>query len=498
MRAFLFSLICIACCTIPASAAEPINIGNQRELFVDDYLIAEMSNVELRVHQPERQEQFIRFSSPWEGDSQNYFTIMFDGETYHMYYHAWGQNTGVSLSIAYMRSKDGIHWESPNLGLYECQGSRDNNIVMWNFQDVLSHDLNPFVDKNPNAKPEEKFKAIGYFHGSPNIGLYAFSSDDAIHWKPMSDKPVFTGWAFDTQNVAFWSEMEGKYILYFRHFRDGFRVIRRAVSDDFLNWREDGEITFPEGQGPTMEAQFYTNQIQPYYRNPNLYIGFPARYVDRGKTFSTELLPEWEWRQKSIGIEQRIGTTVTDTVFISSRDGKHFTQGNDAFVRPGLRTKHNWFYGDNYLAWGLIETDSLNDDSPRELSIWSVESYQTDNDSRLRRYTLRIDGFCSLHAKSRAGTVTTKPLIFDGKELSLNAATSAAGTIHVEVCDKNGKAIPGFSAEECDVIYGDSLDRRVSWKGSRDVASLVGKPVVLKFYLKEADVYSLVFLNDKQ
>lgn len=496
MRALLNFSICWFVLSSFAFAGEPIDIGGSRQLFLDDALVADMANVELRVHQPERQEQFVLFDAPWEGDSQNYFTIMFDGENYHMYYHAWGQNSDTSLSIGYMRSKDGIRWERPNLGLYDYKGSKDNNIVMWNYNDVLSHDFNPFVDTNPKAMPESRFKAIGFMYGSPvpeNNGLYAFYSDDAVHWKPMSEKPVFTGWAFDTQNVAFWSEKEGKYVLYFRHFREGFRVIRRAVSDDFLNWTEDGEITFPEGQGPNMDAQFYTNQIAPYYRNPDIYIGFPARYVDHGLTVSTELLPEWEWRKKSIGIEQRIGTTVTDTVFISSRDGRHFTQGNDVFVQPGLRTKHNWFYGDNYLAWGLIETNSVNDDSPREISIWSVESYLTDGDSRLRRYTLRLDGFCSLHAKSRAGVVTTKPLVFQGNELSLNAATSAAGTIRIELCDENGKVVPGFSAEDCDVIYGDSLDRRVSWKGDRDLGSLAEKPVVLKFYLVEADVYSLVF-----
>ena len=400
----------------PLCAEDAINIGGARELFIDDYLIVDMNNVVFRVHQPERQEQFIHFQSPWESDGQGYFTIMFDGETYHMYYHAWGQHPPIPLSIAYMRSKDGIHWELPNLGLYEVQGSRDNNIVMWDFLDVKSHDLPPFVDQNPQAKPEEKFKAIGYFYrGSENVGLLnvAFASDDAVHWKPMSDKPVFSGWAFDTQNVAFWSEMENKYILYYRHFRENFRVIRRAISDDFLHWEDDGEITFPPGQGPTQEVQFYTNQIQPYYRNPHLYIGFPARYVDHGLTVSTRLLPEWDSRQKSIERQQRLGTTVTDSIFITRRDGRHFTQSNDVFVKPGLRTQHNWFYGDNYLAWGLIETDSLNDDSPRELSIWAVESYQTN---------------------------------------------------------------------------GDSLDRRVSWKGNRNMESLAGKPIVLKFRVKEADI----------
>ena len=71
--------------------------------------------------------------------------------------------------------------------------------------------------------------------------------------------------------------------------------------------------------------------------------------------------------------------------------------------------------------------------------------------------------------------------------------TSAAGMVKVEFRDPGGTPIPGFSAADCDLIYGDSLDRRVSWKGSKSVDSLIGKPVILRFVMREADLYSLVF-----
>lgn len=127
------------------------------------------------------------------------------------------------------------------------------------------------------------------------------------------------------------------------------------------------------------------------------------------------------------------------------------------FLRPGLRTKHNWSYGDNYIAWHVVETESVRDDSPRELSLYATESYFTGRDSRLRRYSLRIDGFASIHAKLQQGEFTTKPITFTGKELSLNVATSAAGMVMVELRNLDGTPIPGFSLDECDLIYGDSL-----------------------------------------
>ena len=72
-------------------------------------------------------------------------------------------------------------------------------------------------------------------------------------------------------------------------------------------------------------------------------------------------------------------------------------------------------------------------------------------------------------------------------------ATSAAGVVQVEICSPDGTPTPGFTLADCDIIYGDALDRRVSWQGKTSVASLIGRPVVLRVVMREADIYSLVF-----
>ena len=484
---------------------QTIVIGDQRELFVDDYLIADSQNAEILLHQPRREELTFIFDKPWEGDSQGYFTVMEDEGLYRMYYRAGGQFPPAPGVFAYAESTDGIHWERVNLGICEFNGSTENNIIMTQVGDGgACHDFNPFIDKRPGVEPDAKYKAVGcsYFPNDPRrSGLYAWKSADAIHWSLIQDTPVKQDAPFDTQNVAFWSEKEQCYVLFYRHFRNdlldpnvGVRIVMKAVSDDLIHWENRGEIQFPEGEGSRKDAQLYTNQILPYYRAPHLYLGFPARYVDHGLTESTKYLPEWEERQRRMGFDLREGTAVTDSAFISSRDGIHFRQGNDAFIPPGLRTSHNWAYGDNYMALNMLETDSLEDDSGRELSFFANESYATLGDSRLRRYSLRIDGFSSLHAKSKSATVTTKPLRFTGKELSLNFSTSAAGTILIELLRADATVIPGFSAEESDLLYGDSLDRRATWRGSADLSAVGDEPIRIRFIMSEADIYSLRFV----
>lgn len=503
----LLALLCLFSgfagrCTF-AQSEQVLDLGNRRELFVDDHLVAEMKNVQLLVHQPTREEIAVDCDKPWEGNGCGYFTVLHDRQegVYRMYYHAWQIPTGVEsggpLTIAYFESKDGIQWDRPSLGLCEFNGSKDNNIILDRLGDGgRCHDFSPFVDANPAAKPEARYKATGAGFENQK-GIWVYQSPDGVHWTPMAPGPVFDKGAFDTQNIAFWSLTEQKYVLYYRVFsgsgNTGTRLINRAVSDDFLHWTDEGTIAFPDGEGPRPLAQFYVNQIKPYERAPHLYIGFPARYVDHGLTASTPLLPEWELREKRMTVTPRYGTAVTDSIYITSRDGRNFRQGNDVFLPPGLRTRHNWSYGDNYIAWHVVETESTKDDAPRELSLYATESYFTGRQSRLRRYSLRLDGFASIHAKLQAGEFTTRPITFSGKELSLNVATSAAGLVQVEICSTDGVPSPGFTLADCDIIYGDALDRRVSWQGNTSVASLIGRPVVLRVVMREADLYSLVF-----
>ena len=158
-----------------------------------------------------------------------------------------------------------------------------------------------------------------------------------------------------------------------------------------------------------------------------------------------------------------------------------------------MRTKHNWAYGDNYIAWHVVETASPEDDSPRELSLYATESYFTGNFSRLRRYSLRLDGFASVFAPREGGEFVTKPLAFSGKQLNVNFSTSAAGSIRVEIQDADGKPIDGFAFSDCAEIFGDAIDYTVRWTKGTDVGSLTGKPVRLRFMLREADLYALQF-----
>ncbi len=484
----------------PADTA--IELKSRLELFIDNFLIDKLAGkTSLKLHHPVPREIVLRHDQLWEGSGSGYHSVFKDGDIYRMYYKAWqheassDMGTYHPLYCAYAESKDGINWTKPNLGLYEFNGSKNNNIVMvgskvGNVSVDAGHPA-VFKDENPNAAPDARYKAFlpTEWKTVPK-GLMPFKSGDGIHWSPMSDLPVITDGMFDSQNLGFWDTEKKVYRAYWRHFQGKIRGIRTATSKDFLKWQDQADVTYLSSP----EEELYTNQIKAYHRAPHIFIGFPARYIDRGWSESMKALPEPEEREKRAAKSRRYGTALTESLLMTSRNGVMFNRWNEAFLRPGVESNGTWTYGDQYIAWHLVETKSERQGAPDELSLYATESYWKGTASVLRRYTLRLDGFVSASAPMDGGELVTKPFTFSGRELFLNFSTSAAGDIKVEILDENGKPIPGYTLADCSEIFGDTVSRTVHWKDKgTNVAPLQGKKVKLRFVLRDADLYSMQF-----
>lgn len=454
----------IVLCAVMSTAAkadDTIRIGSRLEPFVDDYLIEKMDGVELQLQHPVRREEVIRFDAPWEGDTSAYVTIFKDGAKYRMYYRGSSGNSGLMETTCTAESTDGIHWTKPKLGLFEVAGTKENNVV-WVVKG--GHAFTPFKDPNPDARTDERYKAVSPLSGDGKTNiLNAYVSPDGYHWKQLGTQPIITDGNFDSQNVAFWDAERKEYACYYRAYRNGTREIKRATSKDFVHWNPGEWVTYnlaPE--------QYYTNAITPYFRAPHICVGFPKRLV---------------LGRKAIAVHPFDG--VSDGVFISSRDGLVFHKWMEAFLRPSL-DQENWTDRNNMAAWGIFELKQ------GEISVYYSEHYRHPTNGMVRT-TIRTDGFVSVHAGGKTGEMVTKTLVFDGKELVINYSTSAAGGIQVEVQGADGKPIPGLTQDDCPVIFGDEIERVVTWKSGSSLSSLAGKPVRLEFKMTDADLYSIRF-----
>jgi hypothetical protein len=451
-------------------------IANRRQLFVDSTLIERFDGeAQLKLHHPRREEVVMTFDRPWEGNVSLYGTIIKTQDGYRMYYRGWhieggpGGESAHDPVVCVAESPNGLEWKRTTVGLFEFNGSKDNNLV-WTGEGAGA--FVPFLDRNPDARPEARYKAVAKGQGPNGRVLRAFQSHDGLNWEKMQEKPILnhssvSNKAFDSQNVAFWDAEREEYRVYFRDWVDGkVRGIKTATSDDFLNWTEPEWLKW----GPEAPLEhLYTNAVQPYPRAPHLYIGFPARFR-----------PDRE--------------DMLEPLLITSRDGQTFHRWEEALIRPG-RNADRWFNRSNYIQTGIMITPSPLPGEDKELSILTNEDYYKGDDTRFRRYSWRLDGFASLHAPAEGGDVITKPLSFQGKHLHLNYSTAVDGHIRVEIQDERGHPIKGFSLDDMDPVYGNELDGVVEWNDKSNISELAGQTVRLRFELKDADIFAMHFGN---
>ena len=443
--AFIIRLVDAEETSTPAKTLSVRDIASRRELFVDHFLIERLENTSLKLHEPQ-------LSPPMNepADHLEYGTVIHDGELFRLYTRdgRGAIHDGDDAEVTrYCESRDGIHWTKPKLGLFEIDGNKENNVIL--HESPFCHNFSPILDSRAGIPKEERFKALA---GTVKSGLVAFVSGDGIHWRKLRSEPVIRytkEYAFDSQNVSFWSEAENSYVCYFRHFLDKkLRSVCRTTSPDFITWTE------PVPLKPNFPGEhLYTTLTHPYFRAPQIYIATPTRFhPERGES--------------------------TDILFMTARGDSPFDRTfREAFIRPGLDPAR-WGNRSNYAALNVVQT------GPSEMSIYTTP---------FRRFTLRLDGFASVHAGADIGEMQTRPFRFTGTELSINYSTSAGGNVRVEVQDHGGHPIPGFALGDCSNLVGDTIDRTVSWTKGSDVSALAGQIIRLRFVMQEADLFAIQF-----
>ena len=147
----------------------------------------------------------------------------------------------------------------------------------------------------------------------------------------------------------------------------------------------------------------------------------------------------------------------------------------------------NWVYGDCYPSRGFAITPNTYPGCPDELSMYVPTNHLMQDPAQLSRYTIRMDGFASLHADGSERIATTKVLTYEGENLYINFETSTMGYLYVTLIDAAGKR---FASCE---TFGNTLDRKVVFDDPEAVKANAGKPVSIEFRMRDADVYSMQF-----
>ena len=460
-----------------------------KHLFLDNLVIEETNQVSSSLHQP------IKYSGnpllfplyPWEGRVQLYGTVWMDPEVGHfrMWYMGLGGMGITSMSagnkskwskmgfdpynltynIGYATSNDGIFWERSNLGLIEFEGSRDNNVVVTNAggANVVRDDRIP--------SSERRYKSLFYESCDPDgtsnegDGVSVAFSPDGLHWKKYEGNPVIKR-ASDSHTLLGWDDLHNQYVAYCRpsvHEGDFTRRIGRCVSDDFVHWSDPVEVLVPDEQDPP-GLQFYAMQVFKY---EDLYIGQLLAYQTR---------PE-EPHIRFYG--------TVDVQLAVSRDGIKWERiGNrQPFIPNGPPGSLD--SGEVYVANAPVK---VNDELWFYYSPCSVEHGLTGRSGPICLAKLRLDGFVSIDAGQEWGALITKPFQCVGGSLRINAF-ARGGAVQVAVLDEQGIQYDGFSKIDCAVFDSDAVCHKMTWR-KNVFSTLKGKMIRLKFYLRNAQLYS--------
>lgn len=483
-----------------------VALGGRKHLFVDDALVADTENIQFRVHPPRLAERIA-------DDIHGHLTL-YEGADglIRLYYQ------GPRKSLAVMTSRDGVHWEKPDLGR-SYHGAR--NVVIEDPVGLGS----VFVD--PNASAAQRVK---YFSGYRGRGFFVYWSPDGFAFQRNETSALPQRGA--SQSIVFYDDQRRVYAGYHRSDMAktvGGKTLRTFVmteTRDILRpwpfrrvsqheqqavaktrrlstknpWYIDNGPLTPPGFGlefPTVFApvegldpvgtDIYVPKCLKYPWAPDTYLAFPTVYFHyHGDGPDT---------RRQLGLRRRRrGSGPTETQVAVSRNGidwKRYPRptyiGNG---RHGGRDIHM-----AYAAQGMVR---------RGTEIWQyylgTEKYHSSWTGRRRpslfRVVQRVDGFVSADAPYTGGTLTTRPLTFAGNRLVLNIDTDATGYAQVGLMDADGRPIPGFGLDECVYINGDYVDTEVEWTDrGTDVQSLAGQTVRIVVRMRGSSLYSLQFVS---
>ena len=477
--------------------ASPFDVGGRAQLFIDRTLIRDTSRVSFTLHQGTKHPQnpLLRADQPWEGwRLEIYGNVLYDDQEqcFKMWYVAADNPT------CYATSKDGIHWQKPLVGTVDDGSGKPNNIV-------LNGHLTSVVKDNNEPDPKRRYKMTCWYQSAYRTMVSA----DGLHWELADREPFATGWDVVTGH---WDPYRKLWIAFTKNHDFPWRghprrVFDLVVSRDFQQWskpipafypdlRDDaGSLARIEQVRPIldrpddpalMRTEFYGIGAYPH---ESCTITFPwvltinnnARWGNHEGPMEVQLAVSRDLHQW----HRPFRTPVIDVGKPGDWDcGMQFTASSAIRVGDEI-----WLYytGANHTHGSPVLYRSAFEDGK------STGRKDRFTDS-IGLVTWKLDRFVSADGPFEGGTLTTVPICFSGKRMEINARTEGKGSVVVELLDAAGNPLNGFP--KSDPFSGDALRHSITFGGSQDVEKLAGKPITLRFYLKDAKIFSFAFRNN--
>ncbi|MBS0267234.1 MAG: hypothetical protein JSS02_35245, partial [Planctomycetes bacterium] len=468
------------------------------ERFLDNELLESTPGVSRRLHPAKKHllNPVVRCDRWCEGNYLEPYTTWYDPE--QRLFKLWaragsdaqaGFVGGNAAFMLYYTSRDGVHWEKPDLGVMDVGGRRDHNIVFVSDLVPQSPTVRQYgspsfvvptvpippqgkkaffwsVNRNPRPRdPSEKYigAAIVQDH---RRGAHIVTSPDGIHWS-CSSVPFWqtphdvSAKGDDCLMHMMFDEAKRKWVIYRRiipEFSERMiandsdrnrpavdrynRAYAYAESDDLQEWTNHRFIMAMDADDPA-DTELYQFAC---HRFGDVYVGYLSIYYLR--------------RPQPIDIH-----------LATSRDGIHFTRvcRGTPFIASGPLGYYDYMAMACSQPQPIVVNDTIYIyyaalNFPHDAAPSADVAHQTGG---VALATLKRDRLTSLETgipDASPCRVITKPFTVKHPRMYLNAATWMKGSIRVEVLTRDWQPITGYTVEEFREIQGDALDHPVRWQ----------------------------------
>jgi hypothetical protein len=458
--------------------------GPWRRLFLDAMVVEQQTGLRRIFHAARKYaaNPVVRKDREWEEwGPYLYGTVMWDQGRLRMWYHHYG--SGLYWN-SYAESADGITWTKPNLGLLDYKGSKDNNLIITRTQDPnekTPHDLgqchNPSVIFQPwNPDPQRRY-ALYCFAYDYYVTRVAFSPD-GLHWTftpETAGKGLFA--SNDVVNF-FYDPYRSRYVATYKTANRRGRAVGVAESKDGLAWSKPVEepVLVADDLDPDA-TQIYGMPVFPYQ---GLYIGQPWIYSARWYKYG-------QYSDQRLGEAEKDSPCTVDAQLAWSWDLINWTRPPERASLIPRGAEGEFDSGMIYTARAPVQ---VGDNLYFYYGGMDGRHNATRVNSAIGLAILRLDGFCSLHAGADEGWLISRREPLCVPKVTINAQTAADGYVVAELLDQDNAVIPGFGRNECVPFTGDAVRQVLTWKTTAFPEALVEADKKIRFFLKQADLYS--------
>ena len=414
---------------------------------------------------------------------------------------------GHNNYLCYAESEDGMNWRRPKLGLFEHEGSRENNIVFCGDQQGSRrglHGQGVFLDNA--ADPAERYKMVymgvftqeeveAYRKKYPEEidpmacrpdgsawGLCGAVSPDGLHWSPLPDPLLLVH--CDTYNCAYYDERLQQYVAYYRIWQVdwsmpaarvmcgsiGRRAIGRSFSTDFRHFSRP-QILIAPGADMSPGHVWYGPGKTTLPGCPDQHLLFPYR-----------------WKLENDGMDIHLFSSPDGLVYSEVPGSPVISQGTPGqwdggyVVTGGNLFEHNGDWVLPFLGYPIPHKYPRLDPARRELypGVQNGLGYARWPKGRIVALECAEDGAC-----------WTIPLRPAGTRMRINASVACTGYVKIGL-QGNGD-LPGRTVADCDIIYGcDGNDIPVRWHGE-DTINVPEEPIAVFFEMRQAKLFGVEF-----